>query len=100
MAAALDPRLSRIWLDRTPPTLASALDQALNTNLFDALIPGFLLHWDLPDMAGLVGKRLVQWTDPVDWAGRPWADRRSSRFVYRKAAQGDDEFLASLLRSN
>ncbi len=100
MAAALDPRLSRIWLDRTPPTLASALDQALNTNLFDALIPGFLLHWDLPDMARLVGKRLVQWTDPVDWAGRPWADRSSPRFVYRKAAQGDDEFLASLLRSN
>ena len=101
MAAALDPRLSRIWLDRTPPTLASALDQALNTNLFDALIPGFLLHWDLPDLAGLAGNRLVQWSDPIDWAGRPWADRSSgSRFVYRKAAQGDDEFLASLLRGD
>ena len=73
VAAALDQRLSRIWLDRTPPTLASALDQALNTNLFDALIPGFLLHWDLPDLACLAGNRLVQWTDPIDWAGRPWA---------------------------
>ena len=98
MAAALDPRLSRIWLDRTPPTLVSALDQPLNTNLFDALIPGFLRHWDLPDLAGLVGNRLVLWTDPIDWAGRPWTDRRSPRFVYRKAAQADDEFLASLLR--
>ena len=97
MAAAVDRRIARVWLDQTPPTLASALDQPLNVNLFDALIPGFLLHWDLPDLAELVGERLARWSDPVDWAGRPMPGQ-GGRFTYRKAAQGDEEFVLSLIR--
>ncbi len=71
LAAAADPRIAAIWLDRTPATLASAMDGPLNTNLFDATIRGFLLHWDLPDLAALLGRRALLWSDPADWMGRP-----------------------------
>lgn len=96
MAAAVDPRIARFWLDRTPHTFASALDQPLNVNLFDALIPGFLRHWDLPDLAWIAGNRLALWTDPHDWAGLP-VRTEEPRFVFRKASQADEEFLAALL---
>jgi dienelactone hydrolase len=64
LAAASDTRITSIQLDRTPATLASAMDTPLNTNLFDGLIRGFLLHWDLPDLASAMGNRKVNWSEP------------------------------------
>ena len=49
LAAAIDNRIGKIWLDRTPFSLRAALDNSMNTDLFDAVIPGFALHWDLED---------------------------------------------------
>jgi cephalosporin-C deacetylase-like acetyl esterase len=66
-AAAADNRIGKIWLDRTPHSLASALERVLNTDLFDAVIPGFVLHWDADDLRKALGKRPVMWTDPTDW---------------------------------
>ena len=43
----------------------------MNTDLFDAAIPGFALHWDLEDLVKAMGKRPVLWTDPTNWMGRP-----------------------------
>jgi cephalosporin-C deacetylase-like acetyl esterase len=97
MAAAVDSRITNIWLDRTAPMLASSLDQALNVNLFDALVPGFLLHWDLPDLVRMLGNRRLLWTEPRDWAGR-MIPAAGAGFVYRKAAQTDEDFLVQLLR--
>jgi hypothetical protein len=70
LAAAVDPRISQIWLDRTPHNLSSAMDSSINTNLFDAMIPGFLLHWDLPDLVKAMGTRRLLWTDPTNLMGR------------------------------
>lgn len=95
LAAAADPRISRVWLDRTPPTLALAYDQALTVNLFDAVLPGFLRHWDLPDLARLVGPRLALWTDPIDWAGKR-IPNPGAAFTQRKAAQEDRDLLRRL----
>ncbi len=81
LAAAADPRLSRIWLDRTPVSLRAALDSALSTNLADAVIPGFVLHWDLQDLRNAMGNRTVLWTDPADWMGR--VIDAGPRFAYR-----------------
>jgi dienelactone hydrolase len=67
LAAAADPRIGKIWLDRTPYSLSSALDNSIATDLWDAVIPGFALHWDLNDLAKAVGSRPVMWTDPTDW---------------------------------
>lgn len=43
----------------------------MNTDLFDAVIPGFVLHWDLDDLIRAMGDRPVLWTDPTNWMSRP-----------------------------
>lgn len=70
LAAAADPRISKVWLDRTPYSVRAALSHSINTNLFDAVIPGFALHWDLDDLTKAMGSRPVLWTDPTNWMGR------------------------------
>ncbi|MGH9327927.1 MAG: acetylxylan esterase [Terriglobia bacterium] len=69
LAAAADPRIGKIWLDRTPYSLRSALDNSIATDLWDAVIPGFALHWDLDDLVKAMGTRPVMWTDPTGWMG-------------------------------
>jgi len=71
LAAATDSRISKVWLDRTPFSLRAALEHTMNTALFDAVIPGFALHWDLDDLVKAMGERPVLWTDPSNWMERP-----------------------------
>ncbi|MBK5291915.1 MAG: acetylxylan esterase [Acidobacteriia bacterium] len=97
LAAAMDPRIGKLWLDHTPYSLRAALDNAINTNLFDAMIPGFLLHWDLPDLVRAMGTRPVLWTDPANWMGQT-VPGAGSGFRYRYSGQSDEVFLAELLR--
>ena len=42
----------------------------MNNGLFDAVIPGFALQWDVEDLTKAMGKRLVMWTDPANWMNR------------------------------
>src|SRR5262245_59812317 len=70
MAAAIDTRISRVWLDRTPHGFSSAFENPIHSDLHDAVIPGFALRWDIQDLAGLLGQRRLFWTDPTDWMGR------------------------------
>jgi hypothetical protein len=70
LAAATDTRIGKIWLDRSPYSLRIALNTTMNMNLFDAVIPGFALHWDLEDLTKAMGKRPVMWTDPANWMNR------------------------------
>jgi cephalosporin-C deacetylase-like acetyl esterase len=81
LAAAVDPRIARIWLDRTPYSLRAALKNSMNTELFDTVIPGFALHWDLEDLRKAMGDRKVLWTDPANWMERTAA--LSGPFQYR-----------------
>jgi cephalosporin-C deacetylase-like acetyl esterase len=71
LAAAVDTRIGKIWLDRTPYSLRAALENSMNTDLYDAVIPGFALHWDLDDLTKAMKNRPVLWTDPANWMGRP-----------------------------
>ena len=74
LAAAADSRLHKIWLDKTPYSFMEALHSTVNTNLYDAAIPGFALHWDLKDLITAMGERQVLWTDPVNWMTKvTWA---------------------------
>jgi cephalosporin-C deacetylase-like acetyl esterase len=81
LAAAADPRIRKVWLDKTPHSLAEALRNTLNTNLSDAVIPGFVLRWDLEDLTKLMKDRPVMWTDPTNWMGR--VVPAGPRFRYR-----------------
>ncbi len=70
LAAAADPRIGKVWIDRTPYSLRAALDHSMAADLWDAVIPGFALHWDLNDLVKAMGKRQVIWTDPTNWLRR------------------------------
>jgi hypothetical protein len=69
MAAAVNPQIASVLLDRTPHSLRAALDAPIHTNLHDAVIPGFALKWDLGDLRDLMRPRSVAWKDPTDWMG-------------------------------
>jgi cephalosporin-C deacetylase-like acetyl esterase len=69
LAAAANPRLQSLILDRTPYSLRAAIDAPIHSNLHDAVIPGFALKWDLADLRALIAPRTVIWQDPTDWMG-------------------------------
>jgi len=69
LAAAGNPRLQSLILDRTPYSLRAAIDAPIHSNLHDAVIPGFALKWDLADLRALIAPRKVTWQDPTDWMG-------------------------------
>lgn len=97
MAAAVDPRLKRVWLDRTPWRYEYALEAPLAGFLFDALIPGLALHWDVPDFVTVAGENRVFWTDPTAWMYRivyPGAADVRHRYV----GQPDTDFFEEFLR--
>jgi cephalosporin-C deacetylase-like acetyl esterase len=104
LAAAVDTRLSKIWLDRTPASIRAALSNPMNTDLLDAVIPGFALNWDLEDLVRAMGNRSVLWTDPANWMGHPVPVE--GRFRYRYVIgdttdlrdDQDDGFIAEFLR--
>jgi dienelactone hydrolase len=68
LANAMDKRLKAVWLDRTPRSFASALDRPIGNFLFDALLPGFLLKWDLIDLERMGSGRVFR-TDSAEWMG-------------------------------
>ena len=70
LAAAADPRISKIWLDRTPYSLRAALENSMAADLWDAVIPNFVLRFDLSDLVRAMGERQVLWTDPTNWMRR------------------------------
>lgn len=96
MAAAIDSRIQKIWLDRTPWSLRAALDRPLNRNLYAAVIPGFCLKWDLPDLQRAMAGRSVLWTDPTDWLGI--VTPLPGKYRYRTFEEGDGPSLQELLR--
>jgi hypothetical protein len=70
LAAAADPRIGKIWLDRTPYSLRAALENSMAADLWDAVIPNFVLRFDLSDLVKAMGERQVLWTDPTNWMRR------------------------------
>jgi hypothetical protein len=96
LAAAVDHRLGKIWLDRTPYSIAAAFAEPLTNHLFDAMIPSFALHWDFSDLVQSIGDRRVLWTDPANWMNHVVPLGASYR--YRYVGEGDDPSIAEFLR--
>jgi hypothetical protein len=91
MAAAIEPRFAKLWLDGTPPSLSSAMEVPLHRNLHDAVLPGFLLHWDIKDIAKLAGGTKILWTDPANWNGQTVPV--TGPFAYRTFEEQDERFV-------
>ena len=96
LAAAIDPRLGKIWLDRTPWSFEAALEAPLASFLFEALLPGFALHWDMPGLVNAIGTRRVLWTDPANWMNQ--VVYRGEAFRYRHVGEGDESSLDEFFR--
>jgi hypothetical protein len=96
LAAAVDPRLEKIWLDRTPWSIAAALEGPMTNHLFEALIPRFALHWEFADLVAAIGNRRVFWTDPTNWMNRVVPLEGSYR--YRTVGEGDGPSIEEFLR--
>jgi dienelactone hydrolase len=95
IAAAIDSRLSRIWIDRTPYSLRLALEGPLHRNLHAAIIPGFCLNWDLADVRKSIAPRAVLWTDPTDWMEHVVSI--AGDFRYRGFEEGDEKIVSEWL---
>jgi dienelactone hydrolase len=104
LAGAADSRIGKIWIDRTPYSLRSALDNAIAADLWGAVIPGFALHWDLNDLVKAMGKRQVIWTDPTNWLrqvvdiGPHYQNRYVLGDTTDLADAQDDAYIQELLR--
>jgi hypothetical protein len=88
MAAALENRISKVWLDRTPHSLRAALESPITSNLHDAVLPGFATKWDLSDLVAMIGEEKVIWSDPTDWVKN--VVRVKGRFRYRSLDANTD----------
>jgi hypothetical protein len=95
IASALDPRVAKIWIDTTPYAFRPAMEKPLHRDLHDALFPGILLRWDLPDVVNLAGARRILWTDPTDWMSSAFP--AAGAFRYRTFEQPDSVFVNELL---
>jgi cephalosporin-C deacetylase-like acetyl esterase len=96
LAAAVDQRLRRIWLDRTPWSIAAALEEPMTNHLFDSMIPRFALHWDFQDLVAAIGAARVLWTDPTNWMNR--VAPLGPPFRYRYVGEGDAPSIEEFLR--
>ncbi len=96
MAAATDQRIQAIWLDRTPASFERAFENPLHTNLHEAVMPGFALHWDLKDLEQAIQPRKVIWTDPTDWMSQVLP--LGAPYLYRPFEAPDARYLEELFR--
>jgi hypothetical protein len=96
LAAAVDQRLRKIWLDRTPWSMSEAFTSPLTNNLFDAMIPRFALHWDFRDLVEEIGAGRVMWTDPANWMNR--VVPLGAPYRYRYVGEGDAPSIEEFLR--
>ncbi|MCW5977482.1 MAG: acetylxylan esterase [Bryobacteraceae bacterium] len=96
LAAAMDSRLARLWLDRTPHTLRSSFEAPLTNHLFDVMIWSFARHWDFPDLLKAMEGRPVLWSDPANWMNQV-VDAGPS-FRYRYVSEAVDCYVEEFLK--
>jgi cephalosporin-C deacetylase-like acetyl esterase len=63
-AAALDPRLKHITIDHTLESYLSLLQAPMPIDASEDILPGVLLHYDIPDLVKALGSRLT-FTNPL-----------------------------------
>jgi cephalosporin-C deacetylase-like acetyl esterase len=84
-AAALDPRLRRVAIERGLESYLSVAERRIHRNIFEQVVPGILRYYDLPDLARLVGSRKLTIIDAADPLGAP-APLERVRAAYPEAS--------------
>jgi cephalosporin-C deacetylase-like acetyl esterase len=97
LAAAVDRRLSKVWLDRAPVTFRSAYESPIATNLFDTLFPAFARHWEIADLTGVTGEQRLFRTDPTNWMNQ--VIDAGPGYRYRLVGEGDAPLFAEFFQT-
>jgi hypothetical protein len=84
-AAALDPRFDALILEGNLVSYHAVATSPIHRNVFEALIPGVLDQYDLPDLAAAVAPRPVWLVNTVSPLGNPMPSARVEA-AYRSAA--------------
>jgi dienelactone hydrolase len=58
-AAVLSPAISRLTVAQLPSSFQQLLEQPATKDTYSQVLPGVLLHYDLPDLQRVLGARLV-----------------------------------------
>lgn len=92
LARRADPsRLARVWVDRTPHDLCSAIGRPLHWELHDAVWPGFCAAGNLTTSEATLA------SDPQDWNRNLWP-HLAGPHRYRTFTGGDAAFWVEFLR--
>lgn len=83
-AAALDSRIRRVTLEGTLESYQAVVDGRIHQKIAELVIPGVLRHYDLPDLAKMLGSRTLTLVDPADPMGNPASTEKVSK-LYGKA---------------
>lgn len=85
-AAAFDPRLRKLALERTLVSFQAVVDARIHRGIFEQIVPGALKVYDLPDLVRLAGPRPVAVIDAANPLGLP-APLEDVRRLYPNAAR-------------
>jgi hypothetical protein len=70
-AAAFDARLKSVSLEDMLPSYDAVATTAMQRKVFEDIVPGALVEFDLPDLVGVIAPRHVWISDPVTPTGIP-----------------------------
>lgn len=93
-AAHAEPRIAKVWIERTPWSLEMAMRAPLHRNLHEAIVPGMALAGDFQDFTD---KRFF-WVDAHDWNEN--RIERELPGVYRRPFEQSDEELLAAFRKH
>ena len=82
-AAALDPRISRLVLERTLVSYRTALQAGLHKNLSEVLIPSVLAHYDTPELLIATHPRSVVLVNPANAMAQPEREAKVRQALHR-----------------
>jgi len=70
-AAALDPRIRGVALERSLESYRSVVDHRVHRDIFEQIVPGVLRYYDLPLLARMLAARRLTIIDATDPVGVP-----------------------------
>jgi cephalosporin-C deacetylase-like acetyl esterase len=101
-AAALEPGISSLLLERAIVSYTDVVEARIHENLHPIIVPGILKHLDLPAVLALLNGRRVDFITPVHPSGAPMLVSEARRKLgpaasrVRLAARGEGWTLARI----
>lgn len=94
-AAAVEPRLTGIWLHQAPASWREAFRAPVHRSLHEVAFPKAAVLFDVADLLAAVAPRKVYFTDPGNAVGQ--AARREGDYTFRPYDSADADYLDRFL---